>query len=646
MRSEQSFAEKLKQRQAQQRRADAAREAETDAEFRARVLREMTDPVGHAAGAGLNAAQAKRRPPPPGPAALPIDGQGAYARAPRVVMPPEAVVRKMRQEVKGVSTGAVALPGLFRSGDARPTTVKLTFADCGRPRPEDIDRVASELACGVYAYGALPWLSLESTCDRGAKRLSTLHPCYRGTLIGRCCLELDVALKAVGGTAHGGLFLDCDERDLFLDKECATYDWGPNAQREWPQHLRGPVDDPLATISKTYPSFKTSDAMFGDSTVRDWKVEWEQTWDGDATGADVKAQMEVLEVCDEELDGRRTLHARASIPWSVAIHAGSGSAAAQEVAKRGELLCQKMLPRVPIPRAPLGHWQPPEKSDHMAYFVSLLRCAASLSSVLLAAKRDTDLVPYALLSRFFESTTTLTETPRWLPFEPAVDLQSGAAFVGGGVSIGGASAKVEWTDAPPSTTFDDATYVLDLAPRVQAPDADDMLTAVAASTAQASCSFLHEVVALGLAENYARAHPGAPLPDRSSLCVPLDSSSLAALLVELFPERYCRRLGLGRSAVASTILNRPDAAECLAELTGETVNKAEETERTARKERVVLFNGDVHDGHWLFGRKHGPGAYDFVSGAKYEGKWQSGKMVGIGWYTKDGKRNLVDNRRK
>ena len=51
MRSEQSFAEKLKQRQAQQRRQDAAREAETDAEFRARVLREMTDPVGHAAGA-------------------------------------------------------------------------------------------------------------------------------------------------------------------------------------------------------------------------------------------------------------------------------------------------------------------------------------------------------------------------------------------------------------------------------------------------------------------------------------------------------------------------------------------------------------------------------------------------------------------
>ena len=233
----------------------------------------------------------------------------------------------MRQEVRGVSTGAVALPGLFRSGDARPTTVKLVFADCGRPRPEDMDRVASELACGVYAYGALPWLSLESTCDRGAKRLSTLHPCYRGTLIGRCCLELDVALKAVGGTAHGGLFLDCEERDLFLDKECATYDWGPNAQGvAFP--LKRTRRRPLATISQTYKSFRTSDPCSATS-VRDWKVEWERTWDGDATGADVKAQLEVLEVCDEELDGRRTLHARASIPWSVAIHAGSGSQAAK-----------------------------------------------------------------------------------------------------------------------------------------------------------------------------------------------------------------------------------------------------------------------------------------------------------------------------
>ena len=67
-------------------------------------------------------------------------------------------------------------------------------------------------------------------------------------------------------------------------------------------------------------------------------------------------------------------------------------------------------------------------------------------------------MPYALLSRFFESTSSITATPRWL-LEPAVDLQSGAAFVGGGVSIGAASAKVEWTDTPPSTTLDDARHM-------------------------------------------------------------------------------------------------------------------------------------------------------------------------------------------
>ena len=139
---------------------------------------------------------------------------------------------------------------------------------------------------------------------------------------------------------------------------------------------------------------------------------------------------------------------------------------------------------------------------------------------------------------------------------------------------------------------------------------------------------------------------GAPRGAAARPVVPVRAArfqSSGGVTAELFPERYCRRLGLGRSAVASTILNRPDAAEALAELCGETVSKAEETERTAKKESV-LFNGDVHDGHWLFGRKHGPGAYDFVSGAKYEGKWQSG-TVGIGWYTKDGKRNLGTNRR-
>ena len=113
------------------------------------------------------------------------------------------------------------------------------------------------------------------------------------------------------------------------------------------------------------------------------------------------------------------------------------------------------------------------------------------------------------------------------------------------------------------------TYVLTWRRASRAPDADDMLTAVAASTAQASCSFLHEVVALGLAENHARAHP-APPPVSVVLMRAFGSSDSGGVAVELFPERYCRRLGLGRSAVASQILNRPDAAEALAELCGET----------------------------------------------------------------------------
>ena len=59
------------------------------------------------------------------------------------------------------------------------------------------------------------------------------------------------------------------------------------------------------------------------------------------------------------------------------------------------------------------------------------------------------------------------------------------------------------------------------------------------------------------------------------------------------------------------------------------------------------IDGDVHDGKWLFGRKHGSGVYAFASGAKFEGKWDMGKMVGIGWFTAaDGTRNTVDLRKK
>ncbi len=43
----------------------------------------------------------------------------------------------------------------------------------------DAERLAVEIARGVHLFGALPWLSIESTNDRGAARVVALHPCYR-----------------------------------------------------------------------------------------------------------------------------------------------------------------------------------------------------------------------------------------------------------------------------------------------------------------------------------------------------------------------------------------------------------------------------------------------------------------------------------
>ena len=158
--------------------------------------------------------------------------------------------KRIDRQVKGVSVGGTALPGLFDKCTG-PTVLHLALEGCGAPRPEDVSRIAAELALGVYCHGAVPWLSLESTDDRRAKRLSTLHPCYRGTLVGRVCLELDVALKSVGGTAHGGLFLDCAERDSVLES-WKQRDWGPNGQREWPEDIKGPEGARLANIQKKY----------------------------------------------------------------------------------------------------------------------------------------------------------------------------------------------------------------------------------------------------------------------------------------------------------------------------------------------------------------------------------------------------------
>ena len=561
---------------------------------------------------------------------------------------------KQDREVKGVSASPVALPGVFASG-AGPTDFAVRFLGCGKLRDDDLQRLGAELALGIYAYGAVPWLSLESVCDRHASRLSTLHPCYRGTLVGRACLELDVALKAVGGTAHGGLFLDTAERDAFLKKECRGRDWGPNGQRELPEALRGTDANRLAGVEAAYPSFTTSEKIFGGHEVRDWKREWEAAWDGDATGADIKASLERLDVHEAyDETGRRLLFADAHTSWGVDIHASAGSARARDVARRGEDMCARLLPRVPCPRAPPGEWAPPGfGADYLAYLVALLRCAAVLSSALLAAKHDApDVLPLDAIRLALRRPWPNAATPRWLPFEPALDNESGAPFLGGGVSVGVVKpGAVSWASQKPSA--DDAlarTYVLKLDELVEddAITVLDTLLAVRDSCAAPEACFLYEVSALGLRDNYATAHPSARLPrPRGGPPPPLDAGVLAAHLAELLPLGYCRRVGKGRVEIARAQLRRLDAAELLAAATGDTVQAAETKELKPVHEKVTLLNGDVHDGKWLFGRKHGSGVYAFASGAKFEGKWDMGKMVGIGWFTAaDGTRNIVDLRKK
>ena len=101
-----------------------------------------------------------------------------------------------------------------------------------------------------------------------------------------------------------------------------------------------------------------------------------------ATGADIKASLERLDVHEAyDETGRRLLFADAHTSWGVDIHASAGSARARDVARRGEDMCARLLPRVPCPRAPPGEWAPPGfGADYLAYLVALLRCAAVLSS--------------------------------------------------------------------------------------------------------------------------------------------------------------------------------------------------------------------------------------------------------------------------
>lgn len=66
----------------------------------------------------------------------------------------------------------------------------------------------------------------------------------------------------MGGTAKGGLFLSCVDRDGFLRKECDGRDWGPNGQRMPPPHLKD-----ASHIKLQYPSFTLSDEIFKSNEV-------------------------------------------------------------------------------------------------------------------------------------------------------------------------------------------------------------------------------------------------------------------------------------------------------------------------------------------------------------------------------------------
>lgn len=479
--------------------------------------------------------------------------------------------------IKGVSTSPVVLAGLFETG----TDLTLRFPDV---TASEVRSLAWEVSRGVYA-GALPWLSLESTADRHAARVSCLHPCYRDTLTGAILLEVDVALKAVCGSAEGGVFCDIQDRDSFLDDVWAR-DWGPNGQRK--------------ADFEQFDSYKTTEDIVGGEAateVRAWKQRWREVWDQDATGADVCARLDRLVLYDNRV-------ADVESSWTAQVHSNDD---AKEIARQGTELCASLLPLVPSPQPQLG--------TTLASCLALLRVIAALTSVF-ATARAAGLVPCNLEK--IEPRIT-PRTPRWLPFEPAKDAESGALFLGGGVAIG-ASGALQLAHGPPPKC--DA---VPLCLKFRRSDADAPVDHHHHHRSRYAL-FLYEVWSLGLGDNYASIHTDAALD------ATIDPQAVADLLTELFPDGYCRRLRMSRASVAAFV-DRPDVAELL------------DDKPLVVRERLELVNGDIYDGEWCFGRMHGSGKYTFASGARYEGRWHFGKMVGIGFFTTvDGQRHILTHR--
>lgn len=520
--------------------------------------------------------------------------------------------------IKGVSTNPVYLNGLFSAfsklNREMPVDLTVRFEGCNCLRAADLSRITAELARGIYGFSAVPWLSLESTADRSAKRLSTIHPCYRDTLIGAVCLEVDIALKALGGTAHGGLFCNAFERQKFLHNVCTARDWGPNGQRRIERWEN--LDD----IQCEYPSFLTSEAIFGTDAIARWRCLWEATWKGETTGADITASLEHVDLYDlSKSPGHQNFWADIKTSWSVDIHATAGSPGAKEVARQGEVLCQKHLPHVPIPvwsSQSNDFWMPPAGSrGQLQYMLCLLRAAAALTSILMTAKAD---APTHILENVLSSSSAeyrekepQTVTPRWIPFEPAVDAQSNSIFLGGGVAVGAVKpgALTAQVGRPPAIMDGDSIVALRFVSRHH--KTEEALLRLRDNNKTAVALFLYEVVALGLKDHFASIHPEVPLPSSqrpicTANCIfkPHPSASdVAELLSEIFPDKYSRRHMMGRSRVADEVLGRSDAARLISG--SDDISIAATKEEAPMRECVVLMNGDVYNGDWRFGRMHG-----------------------------------------
>ena len=516
----------------------------------------------------------------------------------------------MMDRVKGVQAVAIPLDDVFRLETEEVVLRGL------KGRRDDVGQLVRDLARGIFQYRAVPWLSLESTADRHAKRLSTMHPCYRETLVGFVCLELDVALKAVVGTARGGIFCDVAERDRFLRKVCDSRDWGPNGQRQ-------DSELSLAAVKAKFPSFQTSKDLFGSDIVDIWKTKWRAAWTA-ITGADIQGEVQHVTVrrCDAKVV------ADVVPAWRVDIHdddSSSGDVGA--LAREGEALCKRMLPLVPIPTS---SWTPPPGRATVGYLLDLLGTATALATVFVAARSaglvpvvDDDPVPPKKYA-----------TPRWIPFEPAVDDVSDAIFLGGGVAVGGFRGNITFSDDPiPPTELGDV--VLRFSTTTTSTGPPSRTTGKVTSEERHHAEDLrrraslypYEVDALGLRESYAKAHAALHNDiEEEEQQRPERPEVLKALLEEILPDGYSRRQRMGRSQILDRLLKKPETAD-------ETSHHHRET--------VTLMNGDVYDGEWLFGRKHGKGIYKFTSGATYEGRWTNGTMTGIGFFTKDGERRII-----